>query len=79
MDDTTMMPSTAHNVVYMNYSIIYNYIYIILIEPIINFQIKSGKNKQVITVVGGPYSRTEKKKIWRVVELSTNCEVRIIL
>ena len=48
---------------------------IIIIFIVIHFQIKSGISNEVSTVVGGPFSRTEMKMIWRDLEQSTNCEV----
>jgi hypothetical protein len=47
----------------------------IIIYIVIHFQIKSGTSNEVSTVVGGPFSRTEMKMIWRDLEQNTNCEV----
>ena len=50
----------------------------IIIYIVIHFQIKSGTSNEVSTVVGGPFSRTEMKMIWRDntnEEQNTNCEV----
>ena len=47
----------------------------IIIYIVIHFQITSGTSNEVSTVVGGPFSRTEMKMIWRDLEQNTNCEV----